>query len=506
MIVLLCLFAFIHLSESSSVGIGCTNQFQVIKSCGTSSTCANGYRFYPIGICNKKSATASIVLSCSADGGLLTAVVYQSSTDCTGASITANYDVSNGADDGLTSEYLTCACTSSPYWSRVRFWSDLSCSTAAGISDNWYLSTTPEQETSPPGCTSIYPGTCSSDGTISTASYEHSDTTCPVDTTSSGYVYSNNAITLGCEGANDYIGIGSAYQVIDVMPQDSSACPSGSSCPSTNICNTAAPTAAPTPAPTEFPTSARQATTEAITFGVSQSLSGLSKADWDSNVADNLAVFKAATAQLLGCAESDIDNMVVADSSRRRLIQFHEAETSRALSTNSITITYDVVLQVASGESSSDVYSTAVNAIVDSTASGCSTDCLATIIADVAEANGMTSADIVSATVTAVLSSNVGSAMIITIPAPTAAPTAVPSDDDTWMTTEVIAGLVCVVFIVVLSCCVALYKMNLSKKIDEEHDDHAQENNSFTKIDGKPDGYAQENKPLVISDTNQEDP
>lgn len=236
MIVLLCLFAVIHLGASSSAGVGCTNQFQVIKNCGTSSTCAttsgNEYSFKPVGICNKQGATVSMVYSCSADGSILTAVVYQSSSDCTGSFVTINYDITNGADDGLTSQYLTCACTSSPYWTRKRFWSDVNCSTAAGISDGWYLSTTPEQVTSP-GCQLIYPGTCDSNGTISKVSYEYSDTICPMNTTASGYVHYIDSATLGCEGADN---IGSAYQVLSVMPQDSSACPSGSSCPSTDIC------------------------------------------------------------------------------------------------------------------------------------------------------------------------------------------------------------------------------------------------------------------------------
>ena len=303
---------------------------------------------------------------------------------------------------------------------------------------------------------------------------EYSDTVCPIDTAAGGYVHYTDSVQLGCDAASDQ---GGYYQVFSIMGQDSSACPSGSTCPSTDFCP---PTAAPTPAPTEFPTSAGQSTSEAITFGVSQSLSGLSKTDWDSNEADNLAVFKAATAQLLGCAESNIDNVVVADSSRRRLILSDETEKARTLSTSSITITYDVVLQVASGESSSDAYTAAVNVIVDSTASGCSTDCLATVISEVAEAKGVSSADIVSATVTAVSSSDVGSAMTITIPAPTASPTAAPSDDDTWMTTEVIAGIAGVAVVLVVCCCVSAYMLRLSRKSDVKPD-HAQEDTPFVK-------------------------
>lgn len=242
---------------------------------------------------------------------------------------------------------------------------------------------------------------------------------------------------------------------------------------------TPAPTRAPTPTPTEFPTSAGQSTSEAITFGVSQSLSGLSKTVWDSNEADNLAVFKAATARLLDCTESDIDNVVVADSSRRRLALSNKVQDVRALSTSSIAITYDVILQVASGESSSDVYSTAVNVIVDSTASGCSTNCLATIISEVAEAKGVSSADIVSATVTPVSSDDIGSAMTITIPAPTATPTSAPNKDDTWMTTEVIAGMAAVVIVIAVVCCVGACILGLSRKKDVKLDDHAQENQPF---------------------------
>lgn len=236
MIVLLWFFAVIRQSTSSSAGVGCTNQFQVIKNCGTSSTCAttsgNEYTFKPVGICNKQGATSSMVYSCSADGSTLTAVVYQSSPDCTGSSLTTNYDISNGGNNGLTSQYLTCACTSSPYWTRTRFWADISCSTPYDGSDNWYLSTTPQQEPSP-GCRLVYPGSCSSNGTISKVSMEYSDTVCPINTTASGYEHYIDSLTLGCEGA-DYTG--SFYQVNSVMPQDSSACPPGSSCPSTDIC------------------------------------------------------------------------------------------------------------------------------------------------------------------------------------------------------------------------------------------------------------------------------
>jgi hypothetical protein len=264
---------------------------------------------------------------------------------------------------------------------------------------------------------------------------------------------------------------------------DPSDCPEGwdtAYVTSNNMCTKHVYPFAPTPAPTEFPTLTGQSTSEAITFGVSQSLSGLSKTDWDSNEADNLAVFKAATAQLLGCAESDIDNVVVADSSRRRLAISHEVEDARALSTSSVTITYDVVLQVASGESSSDVYTAAVNVIVDSTASGCSTNCLATVIAEVAEAKGVSSADIVSATVTAVSSSDVGSAMTITIPAPTASPTVAPSDDDTWMTTEVIAGIAGVAVVLVVCCGVGACMLGLFRKSSVKPD-HAQEDTPFVK-------------------------
>ena len=263
---------------------------------------------------------------------------------------------------------------------------------------------------------------------------------------------------------------------------DPSDCPEGwdtAYVTSNNMCTKHVYPFAPTPAPTEFPTSAGQSTSEAITFGVSQSLSGLSKTDWDSNEADNLAVFKAATAQLLGCAESNIDNVVVADSSRRRLALSHEVEDARALSTSSVTITYDVVLQVASGESSSDVYTAAVNVIVDSTASGCSTNCLATVISEVAEAKGVSSADIVSATVTPVSSDDIGSAMTITIPAPTATPTSAPNKDDTWMTTEVIAGMAAVVIVIAVVCCVGACILGFSRKKNVKLDDHAQEDQPF---------------------------
>ena len=263
---------------------------------------------------------------------------------------------------------------------------------------------------------------------------------------------------------------------------DPNDCPEGWSTAyvtSDNVCIKQVYPFAPTPAPTEFPTSAGQSTSEAITFGVSQSLSGLSKTVWDSNEADNLAVFKAATARLLDCTESDIDNVVVADSSRRRLALSNKVQDVRALSTSSIAITYDVILQVASGESSSDVYSTAVNVIVDSTASGCSTNCLATIISEVAEAKGVSSADIVSATVTPVSSDDIGSAMTITIPAPTATPTSAPNKDDTWMTTEVIAGMAAVVIVIAVVCCVGACMLSLSRKKDVKLDDHAQEDQPF---------------------------
>ena len=121
-----------------------------------------------------------------------------------------------------------------------------------------------------------------------------------------------------------------------------------------------------------------------------------------------------------------------------------------------------------------------MNVIVDSTASGCSTDCLATVISEVAEAKGVSSADIVSATVTAVSSSDVGSAMTITIPAPTASPTAAPSDDDTWMTTEVIAGIAGVAVVLVVCCWVSASMWGLSRKSDVKPD-HAQEETPFVK-------------------------
>jgi hypothetical protein len=70
--------------------------------------------------------------------------------------------------------------------------------------------------------------------------------------------------------------------------------------------------------------------------------------------------------------------------------------------------------------------------------------------------------------------------MTITIPAPTASPTAAPSDDDTWMTTEVIAGIAGVAVVLVVCCCVSAYMWGLSRKSDVKPD-HAQEDTPFVK-------------------------
>jgi hypothetical protein len=64
----------------------------------------------------------------------------------------------------------------------------------------------------------------------------------------------------------------------------------------------------------------------------------------------------------------------------------------------------------------------------------------------------------------------------ITIPAPTAA----PNDDDTWVTTGVIAGIAVVVVIVVVRC-VGAYITGLSRKDDVNPDGHAEENQPFVK-------------------------
>jgi hypothetical protein len=192
----------------------------------------------------------------------------------------------------------------------------------------------------------------------------------------------------------------------------------------------ATPTATPvpTPAPTEYPTSAGQETTEAIAFTVSQPMTGITAAAFTANE-DNEAVFIEATARVLGVSEADITNVQAEDARRRRRrLSASSSRGSRRLS-GSITITYDVVLEVADGEDSTDVYSAAVDVIVDSASASCSSSCLATIIAEVAAANGVSSAELTSATVTAVSSSAVGDARTVTIPAPTAAPNAAPTDD-----------------------------------------------------------------------------
>lgn len=156
-------------------------------------------------------------------------------------------------------------------------------------------------------------------------------------------------------------------------------------------------------------------------------------------------------------SEADITNVQVEDARRRRL-SASSSRGGRRLS-NGITITYDVLLEVADGEDSTDVYNAAVDVIVDSTSASCSSSCLVTIIAEVAAANGVSSADITSATVTAVSSSAVGDAMTVTIPAPTAAPNSAPTDDysDNNLIGDLSTGAVISIGIaVVLSVCLIL--------------------------------------------------
>jgi hypothetical protein len=184
--------------------------------------------------------------------------------------------------------------------------------------------------------------------------------------------------------------------------------------------------------PTEYPTYAGQETTEAVAFTVSQPMAGITATAFTANE-NNEAVFIEATAQVLGVSEADIKNVQVADARRRRLTASDSmvvatARGSRRLS-SSITITYDVVLEVAAGEDSTDVYNAAVDVIVDSTSASCSSSCLATIISEVAAVNGVSSIELTSATVTAVSSSAVGDPRTVVIPSPTATPSQAPSDD-----------------------------------------------------------------------------
>jgi hypothetical protein len=193
---------------------------------------------------------------------------------------------------------------------------------------------------------------------------------------------------------------------------------------------TSRPTAtfAPTPSPTEFPTSTGQKTSDAITFKATQQLAGISASQFISNL-DNERVFIRAIAQMLGVQDNDVTNVQVGDTRRRRRSLMGSSTPAgvalwkRRLETSGVTITYDVVIEVAAGESSTEVYETAVAVIVEGTSDSCVASCLATIISEVAAAQGISSSEIASASVSPSSSSDVGSMMGITIRAPTTAPT-----------------------------------------------------------------------------------
>jgi hypothetical protein len=159
-------------------------------------------------------------------------------------------------------------------------------------------------------------------------------------------------------------------------------------------------------------------------------MSGISRAEWNNGAADNERIFKRAVADLLDCNDDDITNIVVSEA-RRRLLQATSGSTQsfRGLSASSISILYDVVLQVDSTESATDAYNAAVSKLVDSTASSCVSTCFSTLLSDAAVAEGITTASISSATIIAVSSSDIGSAVTITIDAPTASPTVEPVSD-----------------------------------------------------------------------------
>jgi hypothetical protein len=182
-------------------------------------------------------------------------------------------------------------------------------------------------------------------------------------------------------------------------------------------------------------------------------MTGITAAAFTAN-ADNEAVFIAATARVLGVSEVDVTNVQVEDARRRRL-SASSSRGSRRLS-GSITITYDVVLEVADGEDSTDVYNAAVDVIVDSTSASCSSSCLAAIIDEVAAANGVSSADLTSATVTAVSSSAVGDARTVAIPSPTAAPNQAPSDDSSSNPLDSLSTGALIGIAVLLTMCLSL--------------------------------------------------